>query len=92
MDTAPKQAFVAAAVLEQERTAVMGWINVVKTLAQSVGPAVTGWLVARGLFWVSFVLAGGLKVGYDLGVGACFWGFGGREEESGEGDEGTGRS
>ncbi|KAK5086218.1 hypothetical protein LTR70_000004 [Exophiala xenobiotica] len=58
MDQAPRQAFLAAAVLPAERTSVMGIINVIKTMSQSVGPVITGRLAGSGKFWVAFVLAG----------------------------------
>ncbi|KAK4149828.1 major facilitator superfamily domain-containing protein [Chaetomidium leptoderma] len=72
MDVAPRSAFLAAVLLPSERTAVMGAINVVKTGAQSLGPLITGVLADKGLFWVSFVLAGSLKASYDLGLLAVF--------------------
>lgn len=82
MDAAPRQAFLSAVVKEEERTAVMGWINVVKTLAQSAGPSVSGALFAKGDILVAFVIAGGLKSAYDLAVAASFWGFGRREKDA----------
>ncbi|KAI0113190.1 MFS general substrate transporter [Daldinia grandis] len=72
MDTGPRSAFLATIVLPAERTAVMGTVNVVKTTAQSLGPLLTGILVDRNLFWVSFVASGGLKILYDLGLLAFF--------------------
>ena len=81
MDQAPRQAFLAAAVLPAERTAVMGIVNVVKTLAQSGGPSITGWLVGIRKFWIAFLVAGSLKASYDLGMLGMFLGFRGREEE-----------
>ncbi|MCJ1433532.1 hypothetical protein MMC27_002895 [Xylographa pallens] len=84
MDQAPREAFLSAVVRPGERTAVMGVLGVVKTLSQSVAPSVTGGLVQGGRFWVSFVVAGGLKVGYDLGVLGMFVGWRGREEGGGE--------
>lgn len=72
MDVAPRTAFLAAIILPKERTAVMGLVNVFKTLAQSAGPLVTGVLADSSLFWVAFVLAGSLKVCYDLGMLALF--------------------
>ena len=81
MDTAPRQAFLAAAVLNEERTAIMGAVNVIKTLAQSAGPAATGGFASRGRIWISFVLAGALKATYDLSMLAMFWSFTGRVEE-----------
>ncbi|KAH8593364.1 major facilitator superfamily domain-containing protein [Bisporella sp. PMI_857] len=72
MDTAPRSAFVAAVIRENERTAVIGFTNVVKTMAQSLGPMVTGTLAGKKLFWLSFLIAGSLKVTYDLGILAIF--------------------
>ncbi|KAI0849738.1 MFS general substrate transporter [Daldinia vernicosa] len=72
MDSGPRSAFLATIVLPAERTAVMGTVNVVRTTAQSLGPLLTGILVDRNLFWVSFVASGGLKILYDLGLLAFF--------------------
>ncbi len=72
MDTAPRSAFIAAILLPEERTAIMGFVNVVKTTAQSIGPYITGILVDRGLFWVSFLCAGCGKIIYDIGLLVVF--------------------
>jgi hypothetical protein len=72
MDIAPKAAFISIVVLPQERTAVMGFISVVRTFSQSCGPLVTGILAQAGKFWVTFVVAGTLKATYDLGLLAGF--------------------
>lgn len=66
MDQAPRTAFLSIIVPKNERTAVMGIVNVVKTLSQSAGPVVTGIFSQRGSFAVSFFIAGGLKASYDL--------------------------
>lgn len=84
MDQAPRQAFIAAAVLPSERTAVMGVVNVVKTLSQSVGPVVTGWLAGMGRFWIAFVVAGVMKASYDLGMLRMFLGYRTQEERAEE--------
>ncbi|KAL8826146.1 MAG: hypothetical protein Q9170_007514 [Blastenia crenularia] len=89
MDQAPRQAFLAAAVLPSERTAVMGVVNVVRTLSQSGGPVVTGWLAGMKKFWIAFLLAGALKGGYDLAMLKMFLGYKSREEA--EGDKGEER-
>ncbi|KAK8161312.1 major facilitator superfamily domain-containing protein [Phyllosticta citrichinensis] len=68
MDQAPRSAFLSAVVLPNERTAVMGIVNVVKTLSQSAGPSLTGLLAAGRRFWVAFVVAGALKAAYDVGL------------------------
>ena len=82
MDVAPRSAFLAAIMLPNERTAVMGAINVIKTGAQSIGPIVTGNLVQNHLFWVAFLLAGSLKAIYDISILGLFMNHESREEES----------
>jgi len=72
MDIAPKAAFLSMVVLPGERTAVMGLISVVRTFSQSGGPVITGILAQSGKFWVTFLVAGLLKAGYDLGLLAGF--------------------
>ncbi|KAL4777934.1 hypothetical protein BJX76DRAFT_363214 [Aspergillus varians] len=75
MDTAPRSAFLAAALPADKRTAIMGSINVVKTATQSLGPLITGVLADRGFFGVSFTLAGILKCVYDIGILISFVGL-----------------
>ncbi|CRG88703.1 putative membrane protein YJR124C [Talaromyces islandicus] len=72
MDVAPRSAFLATALPPDQRTAIMGTINVAKTSASSVAPLLTGLLAGRGLFWVSFVAAGALKASYDIGMLVTF--------------------
>lgn len=72
MDVSPRSAFLAAIVLPGERTAIMGFVNVVKSTAQSLSPTLTGFLADKRLFWVAFVCAGTLKASYDLGMLALF--------------------
>ena len=81
MDNAPRSAFLAAIVLPGERTMTMGIVNVVKTSSQSLGPVITGSLAEAHLFWIAFIVAGGLKVLYDLGILAIFVNHKTREEE-----------
>jgi hypothetical protein len=75
MDQPPRQAFIVGAVRPEERTAVMGGINVVKTLAQSVGPSFTGWVAGHSMLWLAFVIAGSLKLVYDALILVCFLGY-----------------
>lgn len=72
MDQAPRSAFLSAIVLPNERTAVMGVVNTVKTTAQSGGPFLTGILAGEGRFWIAFLAAGALKASYDLGLLTIF--------------------
>ena len=95
MDQAPRQAFLSAVVLPSERTAVMGFVNVVKTLSQSGGPVATGWLAGVGKFWIAFLIAGAMKASYDLVMLKMFVGYKSREEQeeskrqAGERDDGA---
>ncbi|KAH0564771.1 hypothetical protein GP486_001841 [Trichoglossum hirsutum] len=84
MDQAPRSAFLAAIVLPEERTSVMGIVNVAKTLSQSAGPLVTSLLASRGRFWAAFVIAGSLKASYDLGLLAMFVNANTKREKEGE--------
>lgn len=74
MDVAPRSAFLAAALPSDKRTAIMGAVNVVKTTSQSMGPLLTGILARNNMFGVSFIIAGILKVIYDLGMLISFAG------------------
>ena len=87
MDQAPRSAFLSMVVLPRERTAVMGIVNIMKTLSQSCGPWVTGLLAGSGRFWVAFVVAGALKASYDVLLLTM---FGGRvHARKSEGDDGV---
>ena len=81
MDTAPRQAFVAAVILEDERTAVMGIINIVRTIMISIGPYVTGVLAGHGQFWIAFAVAGSLKIVYNVIIAVLFWNHKLKEEQ-----------
>ena len=72
MDQAPRSAFLSAVVLTEERTAVMGIVNTVKTMSQSSGPLITGALASGKRFWIAFVIAGSLKASYDLAMLSMF--------------------
>ena len=84
MDNAPRSAFLSAVILPSERTVALGIVNVVKTSSQSFGPVITGALAGAHLFWISFVVAGGIKVMYDLGVLVMFVNYKTREERQEE--------
>jgi MFS family permease len=72
MDQAPRSAFIAAVVKPEERTAVMGITSMLRTLASTAGPSVTGILAGNDRFWIAFVAAGALRICYDLGLFAIF--------------------
>ena len=72
MDQAPRSAFLSAFVPAHHRTRVLGLVNTIKTLAQSGGPSLTGWLTGMDRMGWAFHIAGALKTGYDLGLLAAF--------------------
>lgn len=82
MDIAPKAAFLSTVVLPGERTAVMGFVNVIRMGSQSLGPVITG-VVSQwggGGMATAFVVAGCLKAGYDLALLWMFVGYQARGE------------
>ena len=100
MDQAPRSSFIAAVVRPEERTAVMGITGMLRTLAATAGPTVTGVLAGNNGFWIAFVAAGALRIAYDLGLFAMFVNMKlyQHEEDKGaaeghlEPDEGAGKS
>jgi len=72
MDQAPRTAFIAAVVRPEERTGAMGITSMVRTLAMSVGPSITGFLSGSGSFWVAFLATGICRITYDLGLWVLF--------------------
>ncbi|KAF4626062.1 hypothetical protein G7Y89_g12101 [Cudoniella acicularis] len=72
MDQAPRSALIAAVVRPEERTAIMGITSMLRTLASTAGPTLTGILAGQNRFWIAFVAAGALRIAYDLGLWAMF--------------------
>lgn len=88
MDQAPRSAFIAAVVKPEERTAVMGITSMLRTLAATCGPTVTGLLAGSDRFWIAFVAAGALRIAYDLGLFAMFVNMKLHKHEDVEGNKG----
>jgi sugar phosphate permease len=74
MDVPTRQAYVMALVEDTEREAASTLTNLARTLAQSVSPALTGWVMTTLALSAPFVLGGGLKIVYDLLMYAGFRG------------------
>ncbi|KXS93936.1 hypothetical protein AC578_7078 [Pseudocercospora eumusae] len=72
MDQAPRTALIAAIVKPEERTAVMGITSMLRTLAATTGPMVTGFLAGSDRFWVAFVAGGAFRLTYDVGLWVLF--------------------
>jgi hypothetical protein len=68
MDVPTRQAYTMALVAPEERPAASGLTASVRALAQACAPAVAGLTLAAAATPVPFLLAGGLKIAYDLGL------------------------
>lgn len=68
MDVPTRQAYTMALVAPEERAAASGLTASARALAQACGPAVAGLSLAAAATPVPFVLAGGLKIAYDLAL------------------------
>ncbi|SPO06776.1 related to Staphylococcus multidrug resistance protein [Cephalotrichum gorgonifer] len=73
LDNAPRQAFISAGVLPEERTSAMGVINIVKTIGSCLGLYLTGLFAGANQFWLAFIVAGVLKLVYNVFISAFFW-------------------
>ncbi|KAH7006987.1 major facilitator superfamily domain-containing protein [Ilyonectria destructans] len=73
IDNAPRQAFISAGVLDEERTSAMGVINIVKTVGSCIGLYSTGWFAGMDKFWLAFMVAGALKLMYNVLILGFFW-------------------
>ncbi|KAJ3033913.1 hypothetical protein HDV00_005653 [Rhizophlyctis rosea] len=92
MDQGPRAALIAAIVKPEQRTAIMGVTSVLRNVASTIGPSITGILSAGDKFWVAFATAGVLRLVYDFGLWALFIGVdagerSGREKKETAGED-----
>jgi MFS family permease len=67
MDVPTRQSYVIAVVEPDERSAAAGVTGIARTTGAAISPALSAPLVAdTGLAGLPFILAGGLKITYDL--------------------------
>ena len=66
MDVPTRQTFLMLAVQDHEREGAASLTNMSRTLAQSMSPALTGWVMASVSLAAPFYLGGGLKILYDV--------------------------
>ncbi len=71
MDVPTRQAFVVGAVEPDERVAAAAYTSTARALARPVAPLVAGPLLQSTLA-APFLIAGGLKIVYDLALYALF--------------------
>jgi MFS family permease len=73
MDVPTRQSYVMAVVDPGERSAAAGVTGIARTTGAAISPAISTPLVASAAFaGVPFLIAGGLKIVYDLALWAAF--------------------
>jgi hypothetical protein len=72
MDVPARSAFVMAIVEPAERPAAASLTNVPRGLAASVSPLIAGWMLTLSAFGWPLVVAGVLKLAYDLALLRAF--------------------
>ena len=88
MDQAPCSVFLTLIFPPDELTRALGVLNIAKMLSNSIGPVITGALMNARKSWIAFVVAGALKVAYDLGLLIFFMGV--QVHEAVDGGDSTG--
>jgi MFS family permease len=73
MDVPPRQSYTMAVVAPDERSAAAGVTGIARSIGASISPSFAGALLSNSmLFGAPFLVAGGLKVIYDL---LLYWSF-----------------
>jgi len=71
MDVPTRQAYIAALVDEDERTAAAAYTNTARYMTRPIGPALAG-LAQQVTVGLPFFIGGGVKAAYDVAVWAWF--------------------
>lgn len=66
MDVPTRSSYVMAVVTPEERPAAASVTTVPRSLAAAAAPFLSGWLLGLGTFGWPLVIAGTLKIVYDL--------------------------
>ena len=72
MDVPARQAYVASIVPPAERAGALALMGAVRGVMQAAGPLIAGVAIQAAAAGLPFLLAGGLKISYDLGLYAAF--------------------
>lgn len=72
MDVPARTAYVMSIVTPEERPAAASLTAVPRSLAAALSPGISGWLLGLSPFGWPLVLAGGLKIAYDLTLWRLF--------------------
>jgi len=68
MDVPTRQSYTMAIVKPEERSRVAGLINLPRSLTSALGPSIAGAIMQFMGPSIPFLIAGGLKAAYDLGL------------------------
>ncbi len=68
MDVPTRQSYLMSVVPDADRTPAAGFTNVSRSIAQTFSPSIAGYAIAMLWLGSPFVIAGGLKVVYDLSL------------------------
>ncbi|HZY47386.1 MAG TPA: MFS transporter, partial [Candidatus Bathyarchaeia archaeon] len=72
MDVPTRQSYVMSVVPEADRTPAAGFTNVSRSISQSFSPSLAGYAMASIWLGSPFVIAGGLKIVYDVSLYRIF--------------------
>ena len=72
MDVPTRTSYVMAVVTPAERQAAASLTAVPRSLAAALSPSLAGWMLGAATFAWPLLLAGALKIAYDLALLACF--------------------
>jgi MFS family permease len=72
MDVPTRQSYLMSVVPEADRTPAAGFTNVSRSMAQTPSPYLAGYAIATLWLGAPFVIAGGLKILYDLSLFTMF--------------------
>jgi MFS family permease len=72
MDVPTRQAYVSSIVPPSERAGALALTGSVRGVAQAAGPTIAGAAVQSAAYGLPFVLAGLIKIGYDLALYAAY--------------------
>lgn len=68
LDVPTRHSYIMAVVDPDERTAAAGLTTVARNIGGALAPAFSGAMFGAGVFALPFILAGGLKIVYDLAL------------------------
>src|SRR6267143_1746613 len=74
MDVPARQSYVMSVVPEPDRTPAAGFTNVSRSIAQTLSPSIAGYAISTLWLGSPFVIAGALKIAYDLSLYKIFHG------------------